>query len=433
MKFLLALGCAAALSAAGPSPREAMAKAARYMRSISTEGGYLWWYSLDLKERAGEGPATPTQIWVQPPGTPSVGQAFLRAWRATGDRQYLDAAFHAAEALARGQLESGGWDYRVEFDPQERPKWNYRGTASGGRNVSTLDDDNTQSALRLLMDVHAARPDAKLKSAIDYGLASLLRAQYSNGGFPQRYPAPKDGYYGYHTFNDNTIADVVDTLLAAHRHYQDPRYLEAVRRTGDFIILAQRPEPQPIWAQQYDLGMKPAWARKFEPPSVCAGESVGVIRCLIRIWLATGDDKYLNPVPPALAWYRRSQIGPQRWARFYELETNRPLYFTSKYELVYTDHDLPTHYSFQGPYGVPEMMAEFEEVTRLGLEKTRALRSRQPTAAERARRRRELEPRVAAILAALDEQGRWERNGRVETRTFITNLNTLSEYLEVSK
>src|SRR5262245_39712661 len=95
--------------AAEPLPREAQSaleKATAFMRSISTEGGYLWTYSPDLKERAGERPATASQVWVQPPGTPAVGMIFLRAYEATGDRRYLDAAEAAALALANGQLES---------------------------------------------------------------------------------------------------------------------------------------------------------------------------------------------------------------------------------------------------------------------------------------------------------------------------------------
>ena len=84
--MLLAAGAAA--RAASPLPdqaRAALARAAGYLRSIATEGGYLWTYSEDLKERRGEEKATATQIWVQPPGTPAVGMAFLRAYAATGD------------------------------------------------------------------------------------------------------------------------------------------------------------------------------------------------------------------------------------------------------------------------------------------------------------------------------------------------------------
>ncbi|MBM4080803.1 MAG: hypothetical protein FJ278_13950, partial [Planctomycetes bacterium] len=134
----------------------AMEKATAFFRSISTNGGYLWRYSEDLKDREGEGKATETQIWVQPPGTPAVGMAFVRAYEVTKDKRYLEAAKAAAEALAWGQLESGGWDYLVDFDPEKSPRW-YRLADKGKvsaedaakrRNTTTFDDNNTQAALR---------------------------------------------------------------------------------------------------------------------------------------------------------------------------------------------------------------------------------------------------------------------------------------------
>jgi hypothetical protein len=64
--------------------KSACQKATDYLTSFSTEGGYLWLYSSDLSERWGENKATPTQIWVQPPGTPGEGMAFLDAYAATG-------------------------------------------------------------------------------------------------------------------------------------------------------------------------------------------------------------------------------------------------------------------------------------------------------------------------------------------------------------
>src|SRR5690242_15323160 len=99
------------------------------MRSIATHGGYLWSYSLDLKDRRGEGKATATQIWVQPPGTPAVGLAFLRAYEATGDAAHLEAARAAADALAVAQLESGGWNCMIDFD--ERADVQYRRSMVG--------------------------------------------------------------------------------------------------------------------------------------------------------------------------------------------------------------------------------------------------------------------------------------------------------------
>jgi len=187
--------------------RAALSKATAYLRSISTEGGYLWWYSEDLKQRRGEETATATQVWVQPPGTPSVGEAFLRAYRATKDSQYLRAARDAGLALARGQLQSGGWDYLIEFDPEQAKKW-YRRTDAGRvpeaeaarrKKVSTFDDDNSQSALRFLMELVDTggggdeAETAETRRAMEYGLAKMLEAQYPNGAWPQRWDGkPRD-------------------------------------------------------------------------------------------------------------------------------------------------------------------------------------------------------------------------------------------------
>jgi PelA/Pel-15E family pectate lyase len=359
---------------------QALRKATGYLRSkVSTEGGYLWRYSEDLSRRSGEREATDSMVWVQPPGTPTVGMAFLDAYEATGDRAYLDAARDVASALVRGQLRSGGWDYLIEFDPEKRAAYAYRDgpDAADGpkpkkvRNVTTLDDNTTQSALRLLMRVDQTLDfkEPAIHDAARYALDSLIKAQYPNGAWPQRFsefpdPAafpivrasypeswprtwPGARYNSYYTLNDNALADVIDVMLGASKVYGDPRYRAAAEKGGGFLILAQMPEPQPAWAQQYDAAMHPAWARKFEPPAVTGGESQEALAILLQLYRETGDAKFLEPVPRALDYLRRSRLPEGRFARFYELETNRPLYFTRGYQLTYSDADMPTHYAFK--------------------------------------------------------------------------------------
>ena len=104
-----------------------MKKAASYYhKNVASHGGYVYFYSLDLKQRWGEGMATRNQIWVQPPGTPTVGLAYLKAYSVTGDAFYLDAATDAAMSVAYGQLKSGGWTNLVDFDPRSPAAGNYR-------------------------------------------------------------------------------------------------------------------------------------------------------------------------------------------------------------------------------------------------------------------------------------------------------------------
>src|SRR5207247_6051175 len=84
----------------------AMKQAASFYRGkVASHGGYVYYYSVDLQERWGEGKASPDTIFVQPPGTPTVGMAYLRAHAATGDRFYLEAAGEAAEPLVYGHLQ----------------------------------------------------------------------------------------------------------------------------------------------------------------------------------------------------------------------------------------------------------------------------------------------------------------------------------------
>ena len=166
---------------------------------------------------------------------------------------------------------------------------------------------------------------------------------------------------------------------------------------------------------------------------------------MIDLYLATGDDKYLNAVAPAVSWYLRSAIAPGKWARFYELQTNRPLYFTKDYQLTYQDNDMPTHYSFQSSYGVKGMIRYYEAVRKQGREGWLAAQTPKPlSASQRTARAKSMEKQVRAVITAQDSLGRWitrnklETRGmifgdRVETNTFIDHIGMLSKYLSLLK
>lgn len=443
---------------------EALEKAARFFRTkVAVHGSYLWRYSADLKKRWGEGEASETEGWVQPPGTPSVGMAYLRAYEATGNRTFLEAAIETAHALTETQLASGGWDYRIEFHPEKRRRWFYRKDIEAGdtdpkgrRNRSTYDDDNTQSALRFLMALDAVLKgkDKEIRKAVEYGLAKLIEAQYPNGAFPQcydgsprnpsdypvmpaRYPKswsqvhPGKGYqyWRFYTLNDRVMETIIQTLLEAHRIYGKEEYLKAAKKGGDFLILAQMPEPQPAWAQQYNFQMEPAWARRFEPPSISSYESASAVRALVELYLVTGEEKYLQPIPKAIEWFKRSMLPNGRWARFYELKTNRPLYVNNRYELVYEPKDLIEHYGLESSFGIPSLIRFFERLQRDGREKVLAERNRKPTHQELIQRAKELEPKVRQVIAAMDTEGRWVEKGFINTETFIRNVETLASYI----
>ncbi len=125
-------GALATLTAAGPVLAQAapdrstllatMKRATAFMTDeVAVGGGYVWQVLPDFSRRWGELEASPTMIWVQPPGTATVGDAFLDAYHATGDETYYRAAEQAAEALVWGQHESGGWNYLIDFAGQTIP------------------------------------------------------------------------------------------------------------------------------------------------------------------------------------------------------------------------------------------------------------------------------------------------------------------------
>jgi len=447
--------------------------AAFFCEKVATEGGFLWAYSEDLKLREGENVADDRTVWVQPPGTPTVGLAFLRAWQVTRDPYYLDAARAAGQCLLRGQLRGGGWPYMIPFDAPRRAALDLRtepvSKAKGLKRHSVLDDNTTQEALRflVLLDEALAFKDAAVHEAADYGLKALLKVQFPNGAFPQVFmpdpaydaaavpvkraefppegaePTHEKDYHVFYTFNDNLMRDVNRLFFAAWEVYTNDVYLAAARRVGAFIKLAQLPEPQPAWAQQYDFQMRPCWARKFEPASVTGGESQSLLRALAELYLVTGDRTYLEPIPQAVAYLRRSRLSDGRLARFYELRTNRPLYLTKDYQVTFSDADLPTHYAFKVPYQVDEdglaalqagsdseRAKLLRSLRRKGYRSLGPAESGSPEAAEN-------------VLAALDPQGRWvtmaplkaakgQRVRTVSCDVFVRNVAALCAYLEAA-
>lgn len=451
----------------------AMRKASEfYANKVAAGGGYHYFYTEDLSFGRSESAQGPTQVELQRDATPLVAMTYLEAYDATGDRFYLDAARRAGDAYLRGQLCSGGWDYKVEFDPAKRRDYQYRADNNCGADksgVTNLDDNVTQSAVRFLMRLDRALgfQDRAIHEAVTFALERLMAAQYPVGAWPQRfreipdhskfpvkrasYPDtwsrqwPGADYQQHYTLNDNTLADAIDMMLEAARIYKDPRYLASAERGGEFLLLAQMPDPQPAWAQQYDRNMHPAWARVFEPPAVTGGESESAMRILMTLYRETGKRKYLEPIPRAIAYLRRSILPPvDRFveararvkgpvlARFYELRTNRPLYITKGsrltaaglgsrtvdgYELSYDDANVITH------YGVLVSGAWLDDVER----EYQALLAKKPAELRRpdrltglspwmerdrpARSRGELAPKVRQVIDAMDSRGAWVTEG----------------------
>jgi hypothetical protein len=221
------------------------------------------------------------------------------------------------------------------------------------------------------------------------------------------------------------VRDKIRLLLFAYQVYGRPEHRDAALRAGEFLLAAQMPAPQPGWAQAYDRRMTPIWGRKFEPPAVASWETGGTIEALLELYLTFGDQRYLDAAERAAAWLERVRFADGQWARFYELETDRPLYMTTDYQLTYSADDLPTHYGFIDRFGLPEVLDRFHRIAGAGREAYLA-------AAESAGREADLDRRAAAVvdlIAAWDGQGRWVDREMIRSARFIEHIELLAGYV----
>ena len=264
--------------------------------------------------RWGEGPKDAETIEVQPPGTPAVGQSFLRAYQATGDKQALVAAKDAAYALIRGQNKYGGWGHTINF-------------ADLSNETVSFDDNQSQSAISFLMALDREIDDSLLSVATKRAVEMMITTQLDNGGWPHLYPE-RGNYHDYATFNDGGINDCIRVMIEAYQLYgEDKAIKKSLRKAARFMMISQLPPPQPGWAQQYNEFLQPAWARTFEPPSVCPAVTIKNINTLIDLYLTLEDPTLLEPIPDALRWLRDVRMENGKWARFVELGTNKALYY----------------------------------------------------------------------------------------------------------
>jgi hypothetical protein len=146
----------------------------------------------------------------------------------------------------------------------------------------------------------------------------------------------------------------------------------------------------------------------------------------LDLCLYTRDQRYREAAGRAAAWLEASPLPDGRWARFYELRTNRPLYMTSDYQLTYDDGDTPRHYSFKGGFEVPRTLERYSRLPN----GEGAASPAPPAAAEAARALADqLAPEVAEVVAALDQRGRWLDDGKINSGTFVANVDLLARYV----
>ena len=370
-----------------------MKRATRFMvEKLAYRGGYLWSYLPDRSRVWGELEAYKTMVWVQPPGTATMGHLYLDAYHATGDDYYYQAAAKAAQALIDGQLPTGGWGYFIDFGGAASTRRWYETIGKNAWRMeefqhhwgnATFDDQGTGEAIRFLIRLYVEKREARFKRGLDKAINFIFASQLDNGGWPQRWPRVRDGglhgkpdYTGLITFNDSVINDNIDVLLTYHQAIGDPRVLPAIERAMDVYLKTQQPAPQAGWGLQHRADFSPAGARTYEPEALVTHTTASNIQELMGFYRLTGNAKYLAPIPAALDWLDSVRlpealwVGNRQFPTFVEIGTNKPLWVHRRGSNVvngeyYVDHD-PAHtighYNPRRSVDVSKLRREYEKL-----------------------------------------------------------------------
>ena len=297
-----------------------------------------------------------------------------------------------AENLLAWQNPDGGWPKNIDWlrvwSPAEIEK-----EKSGRR--TTLDNRNTWSQIDYLAQIYQRTRLERYAEAALRGIDYLLENQNSSGGW-------RGWDVDAITFNDDVMVGVLHTLHvvatdSSHYFFVDENRRIRARQAYDAgircILRCQIKinERQTAWCQQHSHeNFAPVWARSFEPPSITAGESVGVVHLLMQI--ENPSPEMIQAIQSAVAWFDRVKIAglrnektaaaetdfpyhfsdfdrvevqdpaaPPIWARYYDLQTEQPIFCTRQKKITqnYTDlsRERRTGYGWYG-YWPAKLLAE---------------------------------------------------------------------------
>jgi PelA/Pel-15E family pectate lyase len=446
------------------SVANAMLKATHFMlEKVSTNGGYLWQYLPDFSRRWGEMEAYETMIWVQHPGTVSMGHLFLDAYRVTGNEYYYQAAEKAASALIWGQLDCGGWNYIIDFAGDRSLKQWYNTIGKNGWRLeefqhyygnATFDDDVSSDAARFLLRIYLVKLDIKYKPALEKAINFIIESQYPVGGWPQRYPLKYDfnkkglpDYSSFYTYNDDVIWENVNFLIQCYITLGEERFLDPIRRGMNFYLITQQGNPQGGWGQQYNMELEPTGARTYEPPALLPGTTFDNAMLLLKFFEYTDDRRFLTRVPDAIQWLESARLpenmtegGKYTHPTFIEIGTNKPLFVHRKgsnlaygyYYYDYSDDKLLLHYGGKCNIDIDALKNEYNRVSSLAPE---LVTKNSPLKVEKFVRRDTPqsyynlsrysmsdipdEAKVREIINSLDDQGRWLAGNQYTSNQYV--------------
>ncbi len=260
------------------------------------------------------------------------------------------------------QMDNGGWDKAYGELHKIRP-WNGvepKNIHSGwstptGEPIGTIDNSATYSHIIQIAKVYQKTKNPVYKKSIEKGLDFLFELQYPSGGFAQVYPA-RGNYSDYVTFNDNAMINALrmiqDVSLRKYPFNGDvisDEYVEkaktSIKEGVDYILKSQIVSKGVLsaWCAQHDpVTYEPRGGRAYELPSISGSESIPIIKFLIA---QEQTPEIKNAVDSAIKWFKNNYVantdyerkpadripfkekeGSRIWYRFYDIDTNEPIF-----------------------------------------------------------------------------------------------------------
>ncbi len=269
----------------------------------------------------------------------------------------------------------------------------YTGDASELK--GTFDNGATTDELRFLARAFRVTRDERCRQAVLKGLDHVLSAQYPSGGWPQYAPPPATSYHRHITFNDGTMVRLLDLLrevgTSTQFDFVDQSRRQSAREAFDrgiaCILKCQIVVngTLTVWCAQHDeRDFSPRPARSYELVSLSGAESAGILRFLMS--LDHPSPEIIRAVKAGAAWFDSAKItgwrqtrqggnkvmvadpdAPPLWARFYEIETGRPLFSgrdgVAKYDLAEIEDERRNGYAWYGSWG-EQVAADHEKWSR---------------------------------------------------------------------
>src|SRR5690606_14081837 len=190
-------------------------------------------------------------------------------------------------------------------------------------------------------------------------------------------------YTSFYTYNDDVIWGNLDFLIACYITLGEKRFIDPIRRAMNFYLISQVGNPQGGWGQQYDMELKPAHARTYEPPALLPGQTYRNVMLLMQFYEYTGDRRFLSRIPDAIRWLESARLpegetenGKYTHPVFVEMGTNKALYVHRKgtgvadghYWWDYRDENPLLHYGAKTKINIERLKEEYNRVNALSFE-----------------------------------------------------------------